>query len=436
MDPIALPLTQKEIAIQAGDFPFTGILSPCVHKGLIAHTNYIIPAGSSSALSFRIRLKETAEASKSFFETARDALSMPSDDFPYGLSESQWWEYALSPHSYLALGNGVYQIGLNYFNRFLHLDTDQGEAHLLDPGLGDDFLSTTNWFDPVTDELWFASWPACAMLKRNVDPLNTISVTIWSLSLRHLQKKQIWQGPLGDSLHQLSLNPDGRFLILAELGLRSRKPAANEHAILEKELAPSAVLVLDLKTQREWRLELPAAAHVEFDPDDPAICYISAHNIGLIGPKVGIYGPATIQKIRLTPSGPEIMGHFTHPDFHRITTHIVFKKREKTLIAVSGYPGHIFLIDAATLQLHKIIKMDADDRVDSSHLPHICREDSYGIDASTNGQYLMVSKTGLLQIFDTTTGVCVLNEKMEDYSKNSCFTGHLGRVHPTSGTAS
>ncbi len=433
MTSVDVPVTRNRLSSSSGNFSLADTLSACVHKGLLAHTHYVIPSGHSNASSFRLELKETAEQCKPDFNKSKAQLAITPDDFPYGLTESQWWEYALSPHSYLALENGCYQIGLNYSNRFLHLDTHRARAHVLDPGVGNEFLSTTNWFDPEEGCLWFASWPIQDMLMRHFNPLDNVRVTIWNFSLASSEKKQIWQGNLGDSLHQLALTPDKRFLVLAELGLRPRKPADTEHADEKQILAPSTVLVLDLQTNREWRLEMPSAAHVEFDPEDPSVCYLSGHNIGLIGPKVGIFGSAIINKVRLTPTGPQVIAGFTHPDFYRITTHLVFSRRGKTLIAVSGYPGQVFLIDASTMQLHRIIDMDIKDKVDTSDAPHLCRKDSYGIAASANGQHLLICATGLLRVADIDTGQFVLTEKIKGYQENSCFTGHLGRFRNASG---
>ena len=422
-----LPLTRRELPFSTNGFGFDGVLCPSVHKGQVAHSTYLFAPENPCASSYRIDLKQTAENSRFLFHEAQKSLALSGDAMPYNLTESQWREYALAPHSYLALGNGVYQVGLNYFNRFLHLDTRSAQAFLLDPGVNDEFLSSTNWYDPEADELWFASWSALHTLQRNLDPLAPVTVTLWSYALRREKKKLIWRGNLGDSLHQLCLSPDGRFLVVAELGLRSLTP---------NELAPSTVLILDLQTLREWRMELPAAAHVEFDPEDPAVCYLSEHNIGLVGPKVGIFGPATLRKIRLTPDGPQTLGLFTHPDFHRITTHIVLKRHQQTLLALSGYPGHLFLLDAANLSLAKLITMDAADRVDLSNLPHLCTQDSYGIAASADGKHLLVCKTGRLEIYDSQTSRMIFAENIKDEGQASCFTGHLGLMTPSSGAIS
>lgn len=409
-------VTKREICFSVNKLPFSCILSPYVHKGAVAHSTYFID--KNDCFSFRVELKGMEHHCKHVFDNAKDELSMSPDDFPYGLTGPQWWEYAMSPHSYLVLEKGTYQVGLNYFNRFLHLDAKKSEAYFVNPGVTDEFLSTTNWLDGQTGELWFASWNVYETLRRNFNPLDKVTVTIWKFSLRDTKATRVWQGELGDSLHQLSLSPDKKFLVLAELGLRPKESSPS------KKLAPSKVLILALKTMQEWRLELPTAAHVEFDPNDPSICYLSGHNIGLIGPKVGIFGPGVIKKYRLTQSGPQLLKSFSHPLFYRITTHIVFNQKDKTYIAVSGYPGSIFLIDATNMQLDKVIEMPSDDYVDTSQLPHLCLQDSYGITASNDGKYLFVCATGTLRIIDLQTNKFLMEEAIEG---DTSFTGHIAQ---------
>ncbi len=414
-----LPVSKIEQSLSLGDLPFADILSPYCHKGERAFSTFWIRRGDAASTSFRVELGDTGSSCVRLFNAANAMLSMPAETCPYDLTPAQWGDYAISPHSYMSVGDGQYQIGLNYFNRFMQLDVYRSEVRLLDPGVEGDFLSTTNWFDAASDEIWFASWNAVDAIYRNIDPRADVTVRIWRGPLQEGRFKQVWEGTLGDSLHQLAVNPDKKFLIAAELGLRSDRFCA------PAKLVPSRVLFLSLETGRQWHLEMPAAAHIEFDPSDPAVCYLSGHNIGLVGPKVGIFGPGMISKVRLTPDGPRVEKTFSHPDFHRITSHIVFSHREKTLIAASGYPGSVFLIDAACMDLFKIIDMRTDDPVDTSCGPHLCRQDSYGLCASDDGRHLLAVTTGGLRVFDLETGGAVLEEPVEG---NCSFTGHAARI--------
>ena len=436
-----LPVSISDQPFSLHGFCFPDIISPSLHKGKMEQTHYFFPASNQSAISLQVELKGAEGECLSDFVEAKNKWSIDYNKFPYGQSESQWWEYCLAPHSYLPLNDGKIQVGLNFFNRFLHLDLNLRSAQLVDPGVGSAMLSTTNWFDQKTGELWFASWPASQTVRRIINPRENVCVAIWKLAIQDERVEQVWQGNLGDSLHQLSLSPDYRFLILTELGLRleeaipAESPDQDPSAwkkVRERGLVPSEILILNLKTGKEWRLPpMLTAGHVEFDPDDQEICYLSGHNIGLIGPKVGIFGSGIIKKYRLKKTGPEFAGEFSHPYFHRITTHIVFRHRGKILIGVTGYPNTIFLIDAATMKLYKTIEMDLADIVETVQFPHICRQDSYGIGASKDGEALIAVGTGFVQVAHIDEGRFSFNKRIDGYGDNSCFTGHLGMFNIT-----
>jgi hypothetical protein len=433
-----LPVYYSEQPFSVEGFCFPDTISPSLQKGKMTQTHYFFRESSQSAISLQVNLKGEEGGCKPDWAEAKSKYSIDSDKFPYGQSESQWWEYCLAPHSYLPLNDGKIQVGLNFFNRFLHIDSNLRSAQLINPGVGNAMLSTTNWFDQKTGELWFASWPASQTVRRINNPRENVCVTIWKFSVKDNHAEQVWQGNLGDSLHQLSVSPDRRFLILTELGLRleevipakspEQAPKAWRQA-LDRGLVPSEILVLNLKTGEEWRLPMLTAGHVEFDPEDQETCYFSEHNIGLLGPKVGIFGSATIKKIKLKKTGPELAGEFSHPMFHRITTHIVFRHRTKTLIGVTVYPDTVFLIDAATMKLYKTIAMDSTDIVETSQIPHVCTQDSYGIAPSADGEAIFAIGTGFICGALIDEGRFSLKKRIDGYNANSCFTGHLGKFN-------
>ncbi|HBI48093.1 MAG TPA: hypothetical protein DDX93_05180 [Smithella sp.] len=435
MGQINLATLESKQPFALNGFNFPDFISPSIHKGEMAQTHYFFQSSKQSLMSLRVDLKGEEKNCGNDLVKAKNKWSVDQDKFPYGQTESQWWEYCLAPHSYLALENSIIQVGLNLFNRFLHIDFSSRFAQLIDPGVGNEMLSTTNWFDKTTGELWFASWSVEGTARRILNPRENISVTIWKFPLQKKSIKQVWQGDFSDSLHQLLLSRDRSFLVLTELGLYSEENASaeseNQKISVEKkkrrkELTPSKILILNLKTGKEWRLPITTAGHVEFDPEEQNVCYLSCHNIGLMGVKVGIFGPGIIKKIRLDENGPKLEGEFSHTDFHRITTHIVFRHRGKTLIGVSGYPDKVFLINAATMTLYKIIKLEKGEKIDPSASPHLCGQDSYGIIASKDGEAILVSGTGFINGALIEKGSFSFKKDIEGYGSNSCFTGHLG----------
>lgn len=416
MEQFNLTVLESKLPFDLNGFNFPDFISPSIHKGEMAQTHYYFQPSEQSVISLRVDLKGKENNCKPDLIEAKNKWSISQDKFPYGQTENQWWEYSMAPHNFLPLDDSVVQVGLNLFNRFLHIDFSSRVAELIDPKTGNEMLSTTNWFDKITGELWFASWPVEGTARRILKPRESIRVTIWKLSLREKIIKQVWQGWFCDSLHHLLLSPDRRFLVLTELGLFFE----------EKKLIQSKVLILNLKTGRKWQMQIPTAGHVEFDPEEKDVCYISCHNIGLMGVKVGISGPGIIKKIRLGENGPKLEGEFSHSDFHRITTHIVFRHRGKTLIGVSGYPDKVFLIDAATMNLYKIIRLGQGENVDISTSPHLCSQDSYGIIASSDGEAILVSGTGFIRAAAIEERDFSFSKEIDGYGSNSCFTGHIG----------
>lgn len=415
MEEFSLTVLESKLPFAFNGYSFPDFISPSIQKGEMAQTYYFFRPSKQSVVSLKVNLRGEENNCRLDMLRAKNKLSVDRDKFPYGQTENQWWEYCVAPHSFLPLEDGIIQVGLNLFNRFLHIDYSSRAVRLIDPGTENEMLSTTNWFDKSTGELWFASWPVEGTVRRILNPLEKIPVTIWKLSLRNETIDRIWQGNFSDSLHQLSISPDKSFLVLTELGLYFEK----------NKLIQSKILVLNLKTGKEWHLQTPTAGHVEFDPEEKNLCYVSCHNICLIGAKVGIFGPGVIKKIRLGENGPKLEKEFSHPDFYRITTHIVFLHRGKTLIGVSGYPDKVFLIDATTMELFKIIKLKEGEKVDTSDSPHLCGQDSYGIIASKDGETVIVSGTGLVSAATIEEGKIYFTNEINGYGPNSCFTGHI-----------
>lgn len=433
-----LTVSANKNHLSINDYTFPDFISPSIRKGTMSQTHYFFSASDKTAVSLQLDLQGAEKHCNALFAEALQKYSLPGDKFPYEQTENQWWQYCLAPHSYLALDRNRVQVGLNVFNRFLQIDLNSQSAQFVDPGVDHEILSTTNWFDKHTHELWFASWPADDTVRRIIDPQGKANVSIWKQSFSNGDLQRVWQGNFGDALHQISLSPDRRFLVLTELGLYSRETVCavakgqnvtSGEKTTGRELLPSEILILNLETGDEWRLPVMTAGHVEFDPSEPDICYVSCHNIGLIGVKVGIFGSGIIKKLRLGKDGPMIEGEFTHPDFHRITTHIVFRYRGKTLIGVSGYPDKVFLVDASTMKLFKIMELEKGEKVGIVNAPHLCQQDSYGIAASEDGEIILAAGTGFMRAGMIENGKFSFRKEMEDYGTGSCFTGHLGSLH-------
>jgi hypothetical protein len=407
--------------ISVADWRDIPVFVPAVHKSELRQQAYLINPALNILQCIEIDMSPAAAVlAQKCMELQKDT-GLQDDLFPYGCTEKNWPAYCLAPHSYRSIGEQKVQVGLNIAGQFLHVDFHAGTAELVDPEIGDQFVSTTNWVDPQTQELWFGSWAMEDTFRRAAEPDKPVQGSLWKYDFNTDSLAQIWEGETGDSLHQVSISPDRRYAVICEMGLHAKdaQPA--------KRLYASKYMIVDMANGQDWNISVPTAAHVEFDPMEPSRCYVSSHNIGLINGKVGIFGPGIMRAYTLTPDGPIFDGEFSKKDFFRITTHVPFVHRGKTMLAVTGYPGSIFLIDSKTMTLVKTIDLGVTEEVKLTHPPHICAKDSYGIIPSSDGEHVLVAQSGKMSVATIHDGRLEpwWNTNAPD-ADHWCFTGHVG----------
>jgi len=102
-------------------------------------------------------------------------------------------------------------------------------------------------------------------------------------------------------------------------------------------------------------------AHIEHDPHNPNICYISSHALGvnIIDGFVYSVGHSNIHKLHLSEES-QIVQSYGEQDFLRIPSHKLFSYNGKNLIAVTVFPQQIHIIDYDTMTIYKKIKLDND----------------------------------------------------------------------------
>lgn len=409
---IQLPVNVETFPIPFSESDSTLLVVPSQSRQRMAQIHYFLDL--TSATGFRFEIDLTDHISFDDFQTVGWS------HLPLGFaSQAQWQGFCIGPHSDLLLAKNRFHVGLRAFNRFVEIDTETRTAHVVDPNVNDNFLSSTNWIDKESGTLWFASWCVQDSSRRYQLRDDPVDVSIWTLDKGDTVPKKIWSGHVGDFLHQLNISPGRRHLVLCEMGMRpaatvvpAGHPGNNPfgwRSFHEAGIEPSKILILDLSTGRKWTLTPPTstAAHVEFSPEDSKVCYISCHNIGLVNGTNTLFGAGVIYCYELTDTGPAIIGAFTCPDFYRITSHQVFRYRDQLLIGVTGFPDKVFLIDARTMKLHRTIQLFAGIRVNTATQPHFCEQDArspYGLVPSADGELIYVFGSGVLYIVEVETG--------------------------------
>ena len=83
------------------------------------------------------------------------------------------------------------------------------------------------------------------------------------------------------------------------------------------------------------RIPVPVPSHMEFDPHEPDVFYISAHNVASFdSTTVMLEGPAAVCKLRIGDGQTVVEDLYSEENFFRITQHVPFQYDGRTLIAV------------------------------------------------------------------------------------------------------
>jgi hypothetical protein len=220
---------------------------------------------------------------------------------------------------------------------------------------------------------------------------------------------QVWSGMFDPDVHHMGMNKTRRYLGMVSFG---------DFFDDDKKLLPSKILILDLMTDKEWWIDNAGwspSAHIDWDPTEPDVCYLSCHN-GVITPMESqlrfffqktyrwkIFGPASVHKYRITELGPRKIGIFTHPEMFRMTVHRVFLHRGKRLLACTGFPNFIFIADADTMELKRKVA-----------IKEKTGRDSFvgSLSPTPDGEKICLVTAGTLQMVDVESGEVQLAQEL------------------------
>ncbi|MBI4975830.1 MAG: hypothetical protein HZC28_00015 [Spirochaetes bacterium] len=325
--------------------------------------------------------------------------------YHYGFNFLEMFMLWTVPHTVTSLGDGRFTIGLWAYYGYLEVDCRQRSVtyHMLDADDGNELLGSRQWYDAERDEKYFITFSAEDSLARTQDPHHPVACSIIRQHETTKAAVPVWNGAFTDYVHEIILDKNRRYCVVCELGMFTGADGA---------IIPSKVLVVDLNRGGHWIISrFSVAAHAQFDPVDPDIVYFSNHNFQFLHSglfqmitnanfKLKFHGPAAVYKYRLTPDGPVELGVFTDPRLFRLTNVHIFLHRGRNILAATGAPNHIFIADAGTMTLIKII--DVSDHTDDPSR----REPAYiGTFApSLDGESLYVHTKYAFHMIDVATG--------------------------------
>ena len=352
--------------------------------------------------------------------------TFPVEKLPPGVSsvETYFSDHLMRPHvAHLAPEGNLFAALSDNYNGFcvLAIDTSVRRACLLPDDIGSGgpmCYSSTGSFTPDGASWMFVRWP----LADGIDIMNgqreTARCEIGIISAVGFRQEMLHTLDSHDKIHQISCSPSGRYAVFSSFKWDQRVPYPSVSISADPDgyrkshssgMRTEEVVTVDLRRRRHWRtgVPVPAPGHIEFDPLDPAVFYLSAHNICPAVGGVMVEGPAAIFKMRINEGNTAIEGMYSHDTLFRIRQHIVFAYKGRTLVAVTNFPNSVELIDAGTMTLWREIALFSAPSLDLSTtgnaLCPVYPETCFYINATADGRHLVLGSARSFLIYDLET---------------------------------
>jgi hypothetical protein len=326
--------------------------------------------------------------------------------YHFGFNSIEQLALMTVPHAVTSIGDGKFIVNLWSYFGYLIIDCREKtvQYRIIDKD-DNQALGSQQWFDEENKELYYMSYSFTDSLGRAVDPYRKVSSKILKYNIKSDKTEEIWNGEFADYMHDILLNKNKQYCVACEFGMFLDD---------KNNIIPSKVLVLDLKSNKQWIISrFIVAAHAQFDPDDPNIIYFSNHNFEFkhsnilkalrnASYDIVFRGPASVYKYRLTENGPEELGIFTEPDLFRLTNIHIFNHRSRKIIAAIGSPNFIFTADADSMKLINKIEVNHNRTAKHLYKKIPCRIGT--ISPSLDGEKLYVQTNKSFQVIDVSTG--------------------------------
>ncbi len=348
--------------------------------------------------------------------------------------------YQLAPHTAQAAGAGRMVCGqLSGLNTYL-LDARAGTYTPLcrnkPPAWS---YSPTPDLSPERDRLVTARW----QIYNDGTPADETRYSeIISVDLQSGIETVHARTPIADNIHEVEVLPDGRHVLLNEFlislnspppDMAGADPRAHFEAVRKIGVRPSRMGLVDIQTgdYTEWTCPWPSPAHVVVDPDDPTVFYLACHNMVIHEGAMYLFGPGCLVKLRIRDRQFKVEGHYTHPAFHRLSTHEIVTCRGRKAIAVTVYPNRCELIDAerftrlAVIDLYPVARMDGGELA----LPNNPLESAFSVCNTGTEDMLVLSGSRRIYVVDMRQAPPSVESLLYNPEPNWVVKAHMGRLY-------
>jgi hypothetical protein len=347
--------------------------------------------------------------------------------------------YQLAPHTAQAAGTGRLVCGQLFgLNTYL-LDARAGTYTPLCRNEPPTWTySPTPGLSPEGDRLVTARW----QVHNDGTPADETHFSeIVSIDLRSGTETIHARTPIADNIHEVEVLPDGRHVLLNEFMACLNGPPpdmpetdarARFEAFREIGVRPSRLALVDMQTGdcATWTCPWPAPAHFVADPDDPAVFYLACHNMAIHAGRMYLFGPGCLVKLRIRDRRFTVEGLYTHPAFHRLSTHELVTCRGRKAIAVTVYPNRCELIDAerftrlAVVDLYPLARRDAG----GVALPDNQLESAFSVCGTGTEDLLVLSGSQRIYVVDLRTDPPNVESLVYNPDPNWVVRAHMARL--------
>ncbi|EDY56049.1 MULTISPECIES: hypothetical protein [Streptomyces] len=361
---------------------------------------------------------------------------------PYGLDRVEdLLPYLLHPHSFLETASKDLVVSFKQAPYLRILSAAEGHPVWSPDPPGDvvGTLSSTNC-EAAPDTIAFTSTDTADRLRRYDVPDHPLRTRLMTYDRVTGAVESRGELPdfLIDTLHQLVHSPDGYFvgvdMNLSVLPGPDGVPGASREGVdvaayTAGSFPRSAFFVADehLKHLTVRTPSRACAAHAEIDPHDPEVFYVSCNNISKWRNQVVLHGPGTIERYRYRDGAVTLEGSYSDPEFLRITSQRCFQREQRRLLAVTGYPNKLYILDAETLELvDRIVLFEEEHR----EPPYVCEKNSSAplyLAVSSDGRYVFM--TGAAELFVVDLEARAVVDRVRFCPPGSfAATAHIGLV--------
>lgn len=286
---------------------------------------------------------------------------------PYGLRTlEQLLPYFLHPHSFVQTSEGEVVVSFKQAPYLRRLNPD-GDSPIWPPADALDFgvMQSSTKCELEPGVVGYGVTDAGDRLRRYAGAGVAVRSAIRRVDLRTGDDQEVVELPpfVLDTMHELNVSPLGFFVgvdmnLSVEAGLTGRVAgvdgdALDVEAYHTNPFPHGRFVVADGKRGTTTVVPTTAScsAHVDIDPDDPEVFYVSCNNISKWQNQVVVHGPGALDRFRYRDGEVVHEGTYSGPDFLRITSQEPFRRDGRTYLAVTGYPNRLFVLDPADMSL-------------------------------------------------------------------------------------